>query len=85
MMQARLRERVHWQAILSSAHERHHHDSDTPRTRQVDRGGGHARRRLAARFAPCGCGSQMGPARRIRDMGGQHMPGNAAWSIGERR
>jgi len=41
--------------------------------------------RLAARFAAVRVRVADGPTQRIRDMGGQHMPGDEAWLIGERR
>jgi SRSO17 transposase len=41
--------------------------------------------RLSARFAAVRVRVADGPTQRIRDMGGQHMPGEEAWLIGERR
>jgi hypothetical protein len=41
--------------------------------------------RLSARFAAVRVRVADGPPQRIRDMGGQHMPGDEAWLIGERR
>jgi SRSO17 transposase len=41
--------------------------------------------RLAARFAAVRVRVADGPTQRIREMGGQHMPGDEAWLIGERR
>jgi SRSO17 transposase len=41
--------------------------------------------RLSARFAALRVRVADGPTQRIRDMGGQHMPGDEAWLIGERR
>jgi SRSO17 transposase len=41
--------------------------------------------RLSARFAAVRVRVADGPSQRIRDMGGQHMPGDEAWLIGERR
>jgi SRSO17 transposase len=41
--------------------------------------------RLSARFAAVRVRIADGPPQRIRDMGGQHMPGGEAWLIGERR
>ena len=41
--------------------------------------------RLSARFAAVRVRVADGPTQRIRDMGGQHMPGDEAWLIGERR
>jgi SRSO17 transposase len=43
------------------------------------------RGRLAARFAAVRVRVADGPTQRIHDMGGQHMPGDEAWLIGERR
>ena len=40
---------------------------------------------LSARFAAVRVRVADGPPQRIRDMGGQHMPGDEAWLIGERR
>lgn len=41
--------------------------------------------RLSARFAAVRVRVADGPTQRIRDMGNQHMPGDEAWLIGERR
>ncbi len=41
--------------------------------------------RLSARFAAVRVRVADGPPQRIRAMGGQHMPGDEAWLIGERR
>jgi SRSO17 transposase len=41
--------------------------------------------RLSARFAAVRVRVADGPTQRIRDMGGQHLPGEEAWLIGERR
>jgi SRSO17 transposase len=41
--------------------------------------------RLSARFAAVRVRVADGPTQRIRDMGGQHMPGEEVWLIGERR
>jgi SRSO17 transposase len=41
--------------------------------------------RLSARFAAVRVRVADGSRQRIRDMGGQHMPGDEAWLIGERR
>lgn len=41
--------------------------------------------RLSARFAAVRVRVADGPTQRIRDMGGQHMPGEEAWLVGERR
>jgi SRSO17 transposase len=41
--------------------------------------------RLSARFAAVRVRVADGPTQHIRDMGGQHMPGEEAWLIGERR
>jgi SRSO17 transposase len=41
--------------------------------------------RLSARFAAVRVRVADGPTQRIRDMGNQHMPGDQAWLIGERR
>ena len=41
--------------------------------------------RLSARFAAVRVRVADGSTQRIRDMGGQHMPGDEAWLIGERR
>lgn len=41
--------------------------------------------RLSARFAALRVRIADGPPQRIRDMGAQHMPGEEAWLIGERR
>ena len=41
--------------------------------------------RLSARFAAVRVRVADGPTQRIRDMGHQHMPGDEAWLIGERR
>jgi SRSO17 transposase len=41
--------------------------------------------RLSARFAAMRVRVADGPTQRIRDMGNQHMPGDEAWLIGERR
>lgn len=41
--------------------------------------------RLAARFAAVRVRVADGPPQRIRDKGAQHMPGEAAWLVGERR
>lgn len=41
--------------------------------------------RLSARFAARRVRIADGPPQRIRDMGAQHMPGEEAWLIGERR
>jgi SRSO17 transposase len=41
--------------------------------------------RLSARFAAMRVRVADGPTQRIRDMGGQHLPGEEAWLIGERR
>lgn len=41
--------------------------------------------RLSARFAAVRVRVADGPPQRIRDMGGQHMPGEEAWLVGERR
>jgi len=41
--------------------------------------------RLRARFAALRVRIADGPPQRIRDMGGQHMPGEEAWLVGERR
>jgi SRSO17 transposase len=41
--------------------------------------------RLKARFAGVRVRTADGPPQRIRDMGQQHMPGEQAWLIGERR
>ena len=41
--------------------------------------------RLSARFAAVRVRVADGRPQRIRDMGGQHMPGDEAWLIGERR
>ena len=43
------------------------------------------KRRLSARFAAMRVRVADGARQRIRDMGGQHMPGDEAWLIGERR
>jgi SRSO17 transposase len=40
---------------------------------------------LSARFAAVRVRVADGPTQRIRDMGGQHMPGEEAWLVGERR
>jgi SRSO17 transposase len=40
---------------------------------------------LAARFAAVRMRVADGPTQRIRDLGNQHMPGDEAWLIGERR
>jgi SRSO17 transposase len=41
--------------------------------------------RLSARFAAVRVRVADGPTQRIRDMGNQHLPGDEAWLIGERR
>lgn len=41
--------------------------------------------RLSARFAAVRVRIADGPPQRIRDMGAQHMPGEEAWLVGERR
>ena len=41
--------------------------------------------RLSARFAAVRVRVADGPTQRIRDMGNQHMPGDEAWLVGERR
>lgn len=41
--------------------------------------------RLSARFAALRVRIADGPPQRIRDMGAQHMPGEEAWLVGERR
>ena len=41
--------------------------------------------RLSARFAAMRIRVADGPTQRIRDMGGQHMPGEEVWLIGEHR
>ena len=41
--------------------------------------------RLSARFAAVRVRVADGPQQRIRAIGGQHMPGDEAWLIGERR
>jgi SRSO17 transposase len=41
--------------------------------------------RLSARFAAVRVRVADGPAQRIRDLGGQHMPGEEAWLVGEHR
>ncbi len=41
--------------------------------------------RLSARFAAVRVRVANGPTQRIRDIGGQHMPGEEAWLIGARR
>jgi SRSO17 transposase len=41
--------------------------------------------RLSARFAAMRVRVADGPPQRIHDMGGQHMPGEAVWLVGERR
>ena len=41
--------------------------------------------RLSARFAAARVRVADGPTQRIRDMGNQHMPGDEAWLVGERR
>jgi SRSO17 transposase len=43
------------------------------------------KRPLSARFAAVRVRVADGPTQRIRDMGNQHMPGDEAWLIGERR
>jgi hypothetical protein len=58
---------------------------------QIDRSGGNpcwrrgTKGRLSARFAAVRVRVADGPPQRIRDMGGQHMPRDEAWLIGERR
>ena len=48
---------------------------------------GAAAQKVGCRHAlpPCACGSLTGHRSAFRDMGGQHMPGDEAWLIGERR
>ena len=41
--------------------------------------------RLSARFAALRIRVADGPPQRIRDMGGQHMPGEEVWLLGEHR
>jgi SRSO17 transposase len=41
--------------------------------------------RLSARFAAMRVRVADGPSQRIHDMGGQHMPGEAVWLVGEHR